>query len=170
MARHREAALLLHALESADQRWVLDQLDAQESKLLRDYLKELHALGIPRDRTLTREAPPMRLSGSAARIHAASAAEIVAVLDSEPRAVLAALLAQAEWPWASTLLGTLPPLERDGLALDAAVALAPGAAAALLDEVAGRLERLPGLRTKPAAASAGHGWAQRLARLVSRKS
>jgi len=51
-ASARRAALLLHAMQPADQQWLLAALPAQQGRALRDMLDELEALGIPADSAL----------------------------------------------------------------------------------------------------------------------
>jgi hypothetical protein len=48
----RKAALLLHAMRPRDQRWILDQLDANQRMVLQDLLAELKELGIPAEPSL----------------------------------------------------------------------------------------------------------------------
>jgi hypothetical protein len=124
----RRAALLLHAMAPADRNWVLRQLPPGGHDRLRELLRELAELGIPRDAALLKhfavapvardttrqvEALPYELSGAAPAetIAAADPARLAVILGGEPVELLALLLSARDWPWRTAFLGHLGPLK-----------------------------------------------------------
>lgn len=124
----RRAALLLHAMAPADRDWVLRQLSPGGHDRLRELLRELNELGIPRDPALLKhfavaplardaarqvEALPDELSAAtpAETIAAADPARLAAILSGEPAELLALLLSVRDWPWHAAFLGHLGPLK-----------------------------------------------------------
>ncbi|MGZ3182501.1 MAG: hypothetical protein ACXU8N_08680 [Telluria sp.] len=139
MSGERQAALLLHGLDRADQRWLLARLDAGAARVLRGHLRELADLGIPADPALAPGAAPAGMEAAAAAVHAASAAQIQLLLADEPAWLAAQLLALRAWPWRAAYLDSLPAPQRAQAAAAPAEPLRPAAARALLAALAGRL-------------------------------
>lgn len=103
--RARQAALVAHALEDEDQRWLLQALQPAHRALLQPLLQELQALGLPRERDSVQDL--LRSTGAvshpAQALDAASAASLVARLAAEPPALCEWVLALRPWPWAGSL-------------------------------------------------------------------
>ncbi len=113
MSGHRRAALALHAVADEDRDLILAQLPAADQQRLRDYLAELAELGIEGDcggLDLPAAAP-----AGAALLAGASAPAMFAVLEHEPAALVAQLLALRDWPWAQPLLALYPASRRDAI-------------------------------------------------------
>ncbi len=115
---YRKAALKLHAMSPADQRWMLQQLDEEERAQLTELLHELKELGIASTQDMTAEisadetvnklltAAPNRQVAERAfhAIQSAPASTMSAVLSSEPDSVTAAILGMYPWHWRSAFL------------------------------------------------------------------
>lgn len=120
----RHAALLLHAMPATDRQWLLAQLTAAERTPLLALLEELEALGMPADcamlaKTIATNAPPLKTDariGSPEQMRAAigrvTPQRIMQMISAEPPALIAALLAIADWPWHGAVLAQLDPLRR----------------------------------------------------------
>jgi len=127
------AALLVHSLSSADQRWLFMQLTPDESARLQVLQAELVQLGFPSDRKLLDEA--LRLSASNSQntngvdpVRDASALisdreffanlspeheiALIPVLSTEPPLLVARFLDFQDWAWTSRLLEALPKQQR----------------------------------------------------------
>lgn len=126
---HR-AALMLHAMAAGDRNWILQSLPDVQSARLQVLLDELLALGIPKDTSLVAQvvkslapesdpipntrpsATPVGALASAARltedgigyVEAVPIARLLAILKTEPTAVIALLLSLHSWPWQEALL------------------------------------------------------------------
>ncbi len=120
----RHAALLLHAMPATDRQWLLAQLTPPERTPLVALLDELDALGMPADCAMlakaigTHAAPakmeariesPEQMRSALARV---APQRIVQMISAEPPALIAALLAIADWPWHQGVLVQLDPLTR----------------------------------------------------------
>lgn len=190
----RRAALLLHAMGQADRDWVLGQLPASGRERLRDLLRELAELGIPRDATLLSQVvsapaavrepsldvealPAATPSGT---IAAADPAHLAAVLRGEPVELVALLLSLREWAWRDAFLRQIGPVMARQVAERQAVArgrIGGAGEEALLAVLARRLRDLPAalppeaaVRALPAPAAArnvtpGRGWLGQVLRL-----
>lgn len=102
----RRAALRVHALPDPDAAWLLDALSAPDRATLEPLLRELRALGMPRDPALVPDLadgspamPPSERAGSLARLQGRDLIRLEQVLRSEPRTVTARLLELQAWPW-----------------------------------------------------------------------
>jgi hypothetical protein len=141
MSGHRRAALTLHGLQAQDKQWLLTQLPAQDQTILREHLQELDALGFryepelidqlpqqveqhaalaPNPATLTKtplqsNGAPDPASAAMSTIASADAGQIWLLVQDEPLAWLARLLACQHWPWQADLLAQLPPPTRQRL-------------------------------------------------------
>lgn len=110
---HR-AALRLHALPEEDRAWVLTALPADQQAILRQLLRELEALGIPRDADLLQhlaEGDGEEARSPSLALHAldgAAVRRLAAVLAAEPPRLAAALLAAGSWDWREQLVAGLP--------------------------------------------------------------
>jgi len=160
MSNHRNAALALHALHPADQRWVLDKLCASDRDTLRGYLRELRDLGIPAGTEAPLSpalAPQPEASrpGTPARptLRSASAAEVAQALVGEPPWLVSHLLDLYDWAWKSAFLAAMPPPARKLLIHACMPPLAERTARALVSGVEARLAPVadqPGLALAPA--------------------
>lgn len=117
LADIRRAALTLHALPAPDREWVLRRLDPHQQRLLGDQLRELQALGIVADDRLVRDALTQAPSEEATpawkeMLRAADAERVHALIQNEPAALVARLLALGPWPWEADLMERLGPAGR----------------------------------------------------------
>lgn len=104
----RRAALAVHALGPIDQDWLLRALPAHHRSVIEPLLAELRGLGIPPDGALAADAvtpapgpvePGMRLE----QLPDGSARALAELLQREPPALAARLLALRPWPWRSAV-------------------------------------------------------------------
>jgi hypothetical protein len=162
---HR-AALRLHALPEEDRAWVLAALPADQQSILRQLLRELEALGIPRDADLLQ--PFGEGDGDEARspglpLHALDAAairQLAAVLAAEPPRLAAALLAAGDWEWREQLVAGLPVALADEVRQVAGVSQqGPAFHRAVIAETARTLASAPGERPP---VSRWQAWRRRL--------
>lgn len=154
MSGHRQAALALYALSPPDQESILAELPDADRQQLRSYLAELTELGFD-------DAPPAASGSGTARLFSlaprtpatpadrvrAAAPQVVAeLLEDEPAALVAQLLAMDDWPWRTSVLGMMPGPRHDQVqrALDArrSIAAAPACSAFLVECLAAQLERV----------------------------
>jgi hypothetical protein len=94
----RRAALTLHALAAPDREWLLEQLPASESAVLRGLLAELHELDIPADAEVIRSA-----LAESPTVDATSTQGLAQVLSREAEALR------------GVLLSLLPTAQRDAV-------------------------------------------------------
>ncbi|OEZ96675.1 hypothetical protein [Duganella sp. HH101] len=153
MTGHRQAAVALHALADADRGLILEQLAPADQSLLRGYLDELTALGFEPDRSTPPPAPgapgaPSRQAGLAS----ASATAMFGLLEHEPVALVAEVLALQPWSWSAGLLALYHPARREAIA---AVQTAPAPARALfvLESLTARLAQAAVPAAAPAPSS-----------------
>ena len=135
-APSRQAALLLHALGSADREWVLNSLPALQRDELRGLLQELQDLGIPADRHFLDQLALQAVAANSTRDgnHAAQKGEaslggmgcsfdnfvnsmeslqprqiekLADLLGREPAGLVARLLNMKDWSWHEALLSRL---------------------------------------------------------------
>jgi len=124
----RRAALLLHAMVPADRDWVLGQLPASGRERLRELLRELVELGIPRDATLLSQVvsapsaarepildvevlPDARAGATPAEtVAAADPARLATLLRGEPVELVALLLSLRDWTWRDAFLRQIGPV------------------------------------------------------------
>ncbi len=123
----RRAALLLHAMAPADREWILGNLPADASDRLRELLRELDELGIPRDAALLKQVvstaaarePVLEIGAlpyaqdsatPAEAIAAADPERLAAVLRDEPLELVAALLGLRDWTWRDAFLRHTGPV------------------------------------------------------------
>jgi hypothetical protein len=105
----RRAALTLHALPAADREWVLCRLDPGQQRLLGDQLRELQALGVVADDRLVKEALMQAAGEEAASpakelLRSVDAECVHGLVQNEPAALVARLLALGPWPWEADLM------------------------------------------------------------------
>ena len=146
MDGHRRAALALHGLAAPDRRWMLEQLPPSESARLAALLGELGALGIPADPALPAALAERSEAAASAssKLRAAPAPRILALLEREPAALVAALLRIEAWPWRDAVRQALNLAAEPG-------SISPQLAAALVSCLEERLdaeERAPQPRRK----------------------
>lgn len=111
----RQAALMLHGMQSQDRLWLLDQLPPNEQQQLAMLLGELAELGIPSDPSFMREAISSAQDATKGRLHTLCAeelAQLAVLLRGEPPGFVAQLLSIEAWPWEADLLGRLSPIQR----------------------------------------------------------
>lgn len=157
MNGHRKAALALHAVSPADRVLVLAELPEDDRRVLHGFLGELDALGF--ESGIVKDAlAPQPDSGPCEVIGAASVTTMASVLESEPAALVAALLRIAAWPWADPFLASLPPARRLAVAALLADAPRPGPArdATLLPMLAAAVKAAQRPVSAPALTSAGY--------------
>ncbi|OEZ54749.1 hypothetical protein [Duganella sp. HH105] len=150
MTGHRQAAVALHALADADRGLILEQLAPADQSLLRGYLDELTALGFEPDRSTPPLAPgaPSRQAGLAS----ASAAAMFGLLEHEPVALVAEVLALQPWSWSAGLLALYHPARREAIAAVQA-APAPARARFVLESLTARLTQAAVPAAAPAPSS-----------------
>ena len=137
MSGHRQAAVALHALDDADRSLILDQLPAADQTTLRGYLAELAALGFE---SAAMDGMPQATQTiqSASDLASASAAAMFALLEHEPAALVAQVLAARQWNWHAGLLALCTPARREAIRA-AQVAPAPARTRFLLESLGSRL-------------------------------
>ena len=107
----RQAALLLHGMDAASRRWALERLQPQERARVEPLLGELAAMGVPADAPWLHGIADRAASEQAEfargqprqRIDAASVADLMPILDGEPRELVRRLLALGPWRWQGEL-------------------------------------------------------------------
>lgn len=118
----RRAALAVHAMSAADRDWLLRELPLPLRSLLQPLLAELHAIGIPQDPALLRDATLAAPAVTAPRagqvqedsLSAGSARSLARWLRSQPAQVSVRLLAACP-DWRGQLLNALPLEHRRSL-------------------------------------------------------
>lgn len=159
MNADRQTALRLHALPTADRRWILSRLPAGPRRELDGLLQELRALGIPPQFNLDglgdMNEPAAAVLTPSAALHAASAQQVHALIGDEPVWLQARVLGLATWPWQADFIAGLAPQRRAALARCAPVRLGTDLEQALLTQLAQRL-------AMPAATGPAHRPARRL--------
>lgn len=144
MSGHRQAALALHGLSRNDQDKILAELPFDDQQRLRAYLAELTELGFDaplqdavKSGLFARTVPDT----PRARLQAASASDMAALLAPEPAALAAQVLRLGDWPWTAEFLLLLPGPRRVQVQAAAAAVAAPAPERArfLLDAVAAKL-------------------------------
>lgn len=168
----RQSALLLHAMQPQDCRWILAQLPEPQRASVQVLLDELRDLGMAADDGLLRrmladpgQALPEALSpmptAAEAPVPAAPApgdseffvdldqsqvAALAQLLRAEPSALATRLLALREWPWREAVLAGVGPAQlrqiHAGLA-DAPALSAPLFEQTLLRKLRAKLEAVP---------------------------
>lgn len=108
----RRAALVLHGLPEADSAWVLRALPAAHRALLEPLLRELQALGIPRERPLLESAASSGVDAGASQaplqaLDDRGIRNLARILQAEPWGVAACLLGAGEQSWREPLLAAL---------------------------------------------------------------
>lgn len=135
MSGHRQAAVALHALGAEDRRLILDALPAAEQETLRGHLAELTSLGFESGGGDAGLMAPLAL---ATDLSAASPAAMFALLEHEPAALVAQVLAERQWRWSAGLLSLCTPARREAIRT-AQVAVAPARSQFVLASLAERL-------------------------------
>ncbi|MDM5179191.1 hypothetical protein F2P44_15985 [Massilia sp. CCM 8695] len=149
MSGYRRAAVALHGLGAQDRGYILDALPGSDRTELLACLAELDELGFSSDPSSLEDAlgsaPPA--PGGAGlnpseRMARATSAQMFALLEDEPNALIAQVLGMQRWVWGEPCLALFAPARQDKIraALAAPVA-APARAAFLLGAVAARLEQ-----------------------------
>jgi hypothetical protein len=119
----RKAALVLHALDAGDRRWMLQRLPPPQRDLVLPLLDELAQLGLPAERVLVEE-----VLGGIRALHAspvedgpslagASAEDVAVLLEGEPEALVGKLLSLRTWPWKDAFIAQLPAVTRSTSAM-----------------------------------------------------
>jgi hypothetical protein len=153
----RRAALRLHGLCPADQECILAELAPAEQDALRTSLRELESLGFPKDACWQAEAGPQApgkvqggLAGGA--LENAQPAAMHAILRGEPESLIAALLAERNWPWKEGYFDRLEAGHRARLQMLASTAqpFAPQLREAVHEALERTLQTLPVEAAPPA--------------------
>ena len=142
MSGHRQAAVALHALTDQDRDQILAQLPDADQAALRDHLAELHALGFQRDGLdlgLARAAGRARVR---AELASAAPAQLFTLLEHEPAALVAQVLALQDWHWRADLLALFSPTRRELIKAAAGMAPAPARARFLREALSDKLGAL----------------------------
>lgn len=145
MSGHRQAAIALHAVSTADQKLILAELPAADRDTLRGYLRELKELGFD-GADAAEVMPPVPSPAPPAttldRIAAATPATVFAIFQHEPPALTAQFLALHQWPWAAPMLELFTAAQRERIrrARPAVPQLAPARQRFVLDVFGARLE------------------------------
>lgn len=116
MTGYRKAAVALHGLHEEDRRWVLAELPEADRSTLVTYLDELKALGFTGEATVERNTHPVKSISPQQPvdfIRDASAAEMHAILDSEPSSLVAQVLAIENWRWKTSFMQMCSPMRQD---------------------------------------------------------
>ncbi|MDB5750676.1 MAG: hypothetical protein JWP65_1097 [Ramlibacter sp.] len=108
-AAPRRAALMAHALAPPDQAWLLEALSPGRKDVLQGLLAELVELGIPPDVTLLQDLKPRPVFGAAAleNLERGQVRLLATLLQREPPAITARLLAMRTWQWRDALLAAM---------------------------------------------------------------
>jgi hypothetical protein len=147
MSGHRQAAVALHALGDADRRLILDALPAADQDTLRGYLAELTSLGFEGG---SGDAALMAPAAPAGDLSTASPAAMLALLEHEPAALVAQVLAVQPWRWSAGLLALCTPARREAIRA-ARVVAAPARTRFVLASLGERLaEAAPASAKAPA--------------------
>ena len=156
----RRVALTLHALAPSDRAWLLEKLDLEDRRAVQALLAELGVMRMTIEPALVEEATATPVASRAmeydeleprgetqpleslTRIAHAKAEAMVRVLQDEPNAVVASVLAIGEWQWRGELLSRLGPERAKRIAelTREAIRPAPLARAAFVEAVAKRLD------------------------------
>jgi hypothetical protein len=108
-------ALRLRDIGAEDREWLLSQLGADDCQRVSAALQEYRARNVARPEAaanVSREAPKAQVENAtppAARLAAASAADVRKLLAGQPDWAIALVLSAGPWPWAQELLGQLSP-------------------------------------------------------------
>lgn len=150
MSALRESALVLHGLSSNDRDWLLARLPNERADELRSLVDELQTLGLPGDAALTSRA--MRAPQTAAAtvaavptnavqvIAAATAEQMLALLDKEADSLLAIVASSSAWRWREKWFARVQPLRAQRVRkLMLEQSTTPALREAVLDAVAARL-------------------------------
>lgn len=121
----RRAALCLHALSKADQKWLLNALPSEHRQSLRGMLKELRVMGIPADSSLIPPADDEAKDNVVAElqtehdmrsiVNGADEQQVRQIFDNEAPEIIATLLVSCNWSWTDSYLKSLPSDKRTGV-------------------------------------------------------
>jgi hypothetical protein len=114
-APFRRTALVLHALDDADREWLLSRLPVAQTEPLRELLRELVDLGLPRDASLVDEAlavsqASVRTRDDGSGLEGLDGATVHALMVQEPDRLIQAVVLAREWPWRADMLARLGPV------------------------------------------------------------
>ncbi|MEE8058567.1 MAG: hypothetical protein V3T17_12130 [Pseudomonadales bacterium] len=115
MNKQQCAALHLHGLCDDDRHWVLSQLSAEHTHVLKPLLNELVELGIPRESTVLAEIHgaeglpiPRPSCPSVDTLLYATTLHLATVLSNEADEIIAAVLLCHDWPWRENVMNEMP--------------------------------------------------------------
>jgi len=137
MSGHRQAAVALHALGVEDRRLILAALPAADQETLRGHLDELTSLGFESgsaDVGLVARPVP----AAAPDLSTAAPAAMFALLEHEPAALVAQVLAERQWRWSAGFLALCTPARREAIRA-VAVSPAPARSRFVLESLGARL-------------------------------
>jgi hypothetical protein len=108
---YTRVALRLREVASADREWLLSRLDADDCQRVSVALQEYRAKNAA-TAPVSRKTPKPRTDSAAqpaARLAAASAADVKRLFAGQPDWAIALVLSAGPWPWAPELLGQWVP-------------------------------------------------------------
>lgn len=141
---HRQAAVTLHALASADRDLVLAELAAPDREILRGYLAELDELGFQPADSAAAAATLERAVPDTDPLAAAHGTDLHRLLQDEPAALVAQVLSLQNWRWRADYLALQTAPRREQLRAAAPTGpVAPARAAFLADALRTRLLAQP---------------------------
>lgn len=145
MKGYRQAAVTLHGMHADDRAWLLGELDQGQRATLEGLIGELDELGFPAQldlvaRDIGDQAAPAQ--GPREQLARAPVDDVAAALEREPVRLVAQLLNAYDWPWADSLLASLPAPRRSAVraALED-VSAAPARDRFVIEQLAARLAR-----------------------------
>ncbi len=165
MSGRQRAAVALFALMPEDRELILAELQPQEQALLRGQLREMQELGFERGAMPWLQTAAPSAGGNEDALARASAAALFAILENEPAALVAEVLALREWPCRDALLALFPAGRRNAISIAAVNVAANGSAPArrrwLEQELRGRLAESGAIDNVPA--MGWRAWLQKVA-------
>ncbi|MEN9864922.1 MAG: hypothetical protein RL748_512 [Pseudomonadota bacterium] len=153
MSGHRRTAVVLHGLQAQDRQWMLAELPGADQAIVRSHLAELEALGFqPGPDVLAAVqdlAASVAMTADAAVVsdvsglQHATLQQMQTLLQDEPAALVARLLALQNWPWQEALLAALPAPQRQRIRMQQPMQPAPALDTWLQENLQSRLQALP---------------------------
>lgn len=120
MSGPQRAAVALYALAAEDRELILAELPPQDQEQLRRQLREMHELGFEQGAVPMLEKAAAPAVGKADALAQADAAVLFGILEHEPAALVAEVLALREWRCRDALLQQFPAARRSAISVAAA--------------------------------------------------
>jgi hypothetical protein len=161
MSGQQRAAVALYALAPEDRELILAELQPHEQDQLRGQLREMQELGFERGAMPMLEQVRSARPGQADELLHAGAPALFALLEHEPAALVADVLALRAWPCRDALLAMFAAPRRSAISIAVAAAkeVAPARRQWLEQELLRRLAAAGHAPRAPAAA--WRGWLQK---------